>query len=177
MTRHQHGISALVLGYSKFTVLIEAALESAPQFTIQLYAMAVQQQSVTVIQMVSLPVSFLSLALASTVADELVRSDERDFHFRVKGKVLLFVTHLFILSSRLFAFALFTVSYKWWVISVLILHCTVITISDIVRLCRGRGCKGKAFLLVLFFCFHWLRDDVSTRIDDVCTRPKCNKRP
>ena len=175
MTRHQHGISALVLGYSKFTVLIEAALESAPQFTIQLYAMAVQQQSVTIVQMVSLPVSFLSLALASTVADELVRSDERDF--RVKDKVLLFVTHLFILSSRLFAFALFTVSYKWWVISVLILHCTVITISDIVRLCRGRGCKGKAFLLVLFFCFHWLRDDVSTRIDDVCTRPKCNKRP
>ena len=64
------------LGYSKFAVLAEAALESAPQFTIQLYAMAVQQQSVSIIQMVSLSVSFLSLALASTVADELVRSDE-----------------------------------------------------------------------------------------------------
>ena len=51
-----------LLGYSKIAVLAEAALESAPQFIIQLYAMAVQQQSVSIIQMVSLPVSFLSIA-------------------------------------------------------------------------------------------------------------------
>ena len=57
-----------VLKSSKFAVLAEAALESAPQFIIQLYAMVVQQESVTIVQMVSLPVSFLSLAWASIVA-------------------------------------------------------------------------------------------------------------
>ena len=51
-----------LLGFSKVGVLAEASLESAPQFIIQLNAMAVQQQSVSIIQMVSLPVSFLSIA-------------------------------------------------------------------------------------------------------------------
>ena len=157
---------------SKYAVLFEAALESAPQFIIQLYAMAVQQESVSMIQMVSLPVSFLSIAWGSTVADELIYSDLQDLNFSVKDRALSFVTHLFILNSRLFAVALFTVSYKWWVTSVLILHCTVITIPDIVRLCRGRRSNGEAFLLVSFFCLHWLRDDLSTRIDDEETENK-----
>ena len=33
----------------KFAVIVEAALESAPLFVIQLYAMAVQQESVTIV--------------------------------------------------------------------------------------------------------------------------------
>ena len=153
-----------LLDWTKFAVLAEAALESAPQFIIQLYAMVVQQESGTIIQMVSLPVSFLSLAWASSVADEFFHSVGEDLNFSVKDKVLSFSTHLFILSSRLFAVALFTVSYKWWVTSVLFLHCTVILIPDIVWLCRERGRdKGDAFLLVFFFCFQWLRDDFSIR--------------
>ena len=140
----------------KFAVLAEATLEAAPQFIIQLYATAVQQQSVSIIQMVSLPVSFLSLAWASTVADEFIHDYE---DFSVKERVLYFVTHLFILSSRLFAVALFTVSYKWWVISVLIFHSTVITICDRVWLCRTQ--RADRFESVLFCCLHWLRDDLS----------------
>ena len=145
-----------LLRVSKYAVLAEAALEAAPQFIIQLYAVAVQQQSVSIIQMVSLPVSFLNIAWASTVADELIQTDFRDLIFSMKDRVLLFVTHLFILSSRLFAVALFTVSYKWWVTSVLILHCTVITICDRVWLCND-----NLFWSILSFCFHWLRDDSS----------------
>ena len=145
-----------VLWWSKFGVLAEATLEAAPQFVIQLYATAVQQQSVSIIQMVSLPVSFLSLAWASTVGDEFIHDYE---DFSVKQRVLHFVTHLFILSSRLFAVALFTVSYKWWVISVLIFHSTVITICDRVWLCRSQ--RADRFESVLFFCLHWLRDDLS----------------
>ena len=149
-----------LLSLSKFAVLAEAALESAPQFIIQLYAMAVQQQSVSIVQMVSLPVSFLSIAWASTVADEFIHHDMYKGHlnFSVKDRVLLFVTHLFILSSRLFAVALFTISYKWWVTSVLILHCTVITICDIVWQRRDRD---DPFHLVMSFCLYWLRDDLS----------------
>ena len=148
---------------SAFAVLAEAAFESVPQFIIQLYAMVVQQQSVTIVQMVSLPVSFLSLASASTVADKLL--DGRDLNLSVKDKVLLFVTHLFILSSRLFAVALFTVSYKWWVTSVLILHCAVIMICDIIWFwwISGReDCNILGFFFI--FCFTWLRDDWSLRL-------------
>ena len=123
--------------------------------------MAVQQQSVSIIQMVSLPVSFLSIAWASVVADEFVHFDERHPTSSVKNKVILFVTHLFILSSRLFAVALFPVSYKWWVTSVLILHCTSITICDRVWLCRAQIADNDELLSVIFFCFHWLRDDLS----------------
>ena len=112
--------------------------------------------------MVSLPVSFLSLAWASTVDYEVLHSDG---HFRVKDKVLIFSTHLFILSIRLFAVALFTVSYKWWVTTVLIIHCTVITICDIVWLCRGRGRNEWEQLWEVFksffYWFHRLRDDFS----------------
>ena len=142
----------LLIG-TKFAVLTEATFESAPQFIIQLYAMAVQQESVSIVQMVSLPVSFLSLAWASTVADQLIHSDDGDLNFSVKDKVLHFVTHLFILSSRLFAVALFTVSFKWWVTSVLILHCTVITISNIVWDCRRSGQDRKYPLLGFIFFF------------------------
>ena len=142
-----------LLGFSKVGVLAEAALEAAPQFIIQLYAMAVQQQSVSIIQMVSLPVSFLSIAWGSTVADEFIHCDEGDLNFSVKDKVLHFVTHLFTLSSRLFAVALFTVSYKWWVTGVLIFHCTVITMYG--------GLWRSTHLSVICFCFHWLRDDLS----------------
>ena len=152
-----------LLDMSKLGVLAEASLEAAPQFIIQLYAMAVQQQSVSIVQMVSLPVSFLSIAWASTVADEFIHCDEGTLNFSVKDRVLLFVTHLFILSSRLFAVALFTISYKWWVTSVLILHCTVITICDRVWLCRALSAEsnGNLFESVVYFCLHWLRDDLS----------------
>ena len=148
----------------KFAVLAEATLEAAPQFIIQLYATAVQQQSVSIIQMVSLPVSFLSIAWGSTVADELIHIHLSNLNFTsVKHRALRYVTHLFILSSRLFAVALFTVNYKWRVIGVLIPHCTVITICDRVWLCTAQSADSNAnpFVSVLFFCFHWLRDDLS----------------
>ena len=149
-----------LLGFTKLAVLAEAAFEAAPQFIIQLYAMAVQQQSLSIIQMVSLPVSFLSLAWASTVFEVFLHCDEGGLNFgSVKDRVLLFVTHLFILSSRLFAVALFTVSYKWWVISVLILHCTVITICDRVNSVNS---KANRFESVMVSCLYWLRDDLSS---------------
>ena len=122
--------------------------------------MAVQQQSVTIVQMVSLPVSFLSLAWASTVFEVFLHCDEGGLNFgSVKDRVLLFVTYLFILSSRLFGVALFTVSYKWWVTSVLILHCTVITICERVNSVNS---KANRFELVMVSCLYWLRDDLSS---------------
>ena len=168
-----------LLSLSKFAVLAEAALESAPQFIIQLYAMAVQQQSVSIIQMVSLPLSFLSIAWASTVADDLLQTELGNLHLSVKDKVLLFVTHLFILSSRLFAVALFTVSYKWWVTGVLIFHCTVIIICDVILICGKELLVFVVFFLAFFnFCFCWLRDDGSVLyfVDKTIRREKDLRR-
>ena len=151
---------------ARYAVLVEAAFESAPQFIIQLYAMVVQQESVTIVQMASLPVSFLSLASASTVADKLLHRDRGHSNLSVKDIVLLFVTQLFILSSRLCAVALFTVCYKWWVTSVLFLHCSVIMLCDIFWIIWTFGTQDCS-LFVNFcctFCFSWLRDDWSLRI-------------
>ena len=63
--------------------------------------MAVQQESVSIVQMVSLPVSFLSMAWASIVADEFLHSDEGDLNFSVKDKVLHFVSHTVIFRELL----------------------------------------------------------------------------
>ena len=148
-----------LLEWSKFAFVIEATFQSAPQFIIQLHAIVVQQESVSIIQMVSLPVSFLSLAWASTVADD-VGPEVTDFN--VKNKLLLFSTHVFILSSRLFAIALFTVSFKWWVI-ILIFHCFVMVIYDIIWFCRfSNGVRAMA--PAILFCFQWLRDDITLTI-------------
>ena len=96
--------------------------------------MVVQQESVTIVQMVSLPVSFLSLAWASTVGDEII-------HYNAGGanagrnlihRLLCFTTHVFLLSSRLFVIALFNVRYKWWITNVLILHSMAIVVCDII---------------------------------------------
>lgn len=97
--------------HSNWARLVEAVLESAPQFVIQLYALSVQQEQVEIIQMISLPVSFLSLAWAFTAFD----SDDLGILGRcnVKQNVVLFVTYLFVLSSRLFAVTFFTITFKW----------------------------------------------------------------
>ena len=166
-----------LLVLSSFAGMAEAALESAPQFIFQLYAMTVQQESVTIVQMVSLPVSFFSLAWASVVTDGFCHGNGSNFS--LKDKVLLFVTHLFILSSQLFAVALFTVSYKWWVTGVLIFHCTVIIICDVIWICGRELLVFTVFYFACFnFCFHWLRDDRSALyfVDETIRREKDLRR-
>ena len=80
---------------------------------IQLYVMAVQHELVTIVQIISLPVSFLSLARASEVADEVFHYDDRrNDGLNMKNRLLHFATHLLLLSSRLFAAALVTASYN-----------------------------------------------------------------
>ena len=155
-----------LLHQSDVALLFEAALESAPQFIIQLYAMVVQQQSVTIVHMVSLPVSFLSLAWASTVGDEFI-------HYNAGGTN----AERNFLSSRLFVIALFTVRYKWWITKVLILHSMAIVVCDIICFFPLRQCNAKALeaarLIASYFCLHWLRDDIAVRIHEV---PRENRK-
>ena len=153
--------------HSNWARLVEAVLESAPQFIIQLYAMSVQQDPVKIIQMISLPVSFLSLAWAFTAFDSDDDSGILE-HCNVKQKVVLFVNYLFVLSSRLFAVTFFTVTYKWWIISVLMIHSVLILIVDTIWSYRiqasvfeGWSSYNAVIAPALVFCLTWLRDDMS----------------
>ena len=154
--------------------ILEAVLESAPQFIIQLYAMSVQQEPVKIIQMISLPVSFLSLAWAFTASD----SDNLGIleHCNVKQKVVLFVNYLFLLSSRLFAVTFFTITYKWWIISVLMIHNVLILILDTIWSNRINArdfevCSSCAAVITqaLFFCLYWLKDDMTLTRSNAAT--------
>ena len=164
---------------SNVALLFEGTFESAPRFIIQLYAMVVQQESVTIVQMVSLPVSFLSLAWASTVGDEFIHYNAggTDAGRNLIHRLLRFATHVFLLSSRLFAIALFIVRYKWWITKVLILHSMAIVVYDITWFYPRTQCNAKALeaarLIASHFCLHWLRDDIAVRIHEV---PRENRK-
>ena len=145
-----------VFMFDVFAPLIEAVLESAPQFIIQLYAISVQREPISVIQIISLAASFASYASTFTSVDEL-KTELRIIH-----KVMVFVVHLLLLSSRLFAIVYFTVSYKWWIMAVLGFHCIVVGIINCVT-AYNIDSYGFDFLTVvrlsLFTICHWLRDD------------------
>ncbi|PFX24740.1 uncharacterized protein LOC111331230 isoform X2 [Stylophora pistillata] len=132
-----------LLDHIAFAVLFEAVLESAPQFIIQLYAMSVQEEPVAYIQMISLPVSFFTLAWAFTATDEdiLIRYDiiSSGSELKVKHKVALYTTQLLLLSSRLFAICYFTVSYKcyyvktWYCLPVTVCVCVISVVGSTMR--------------------------------------------
>ena len=153
-----------VLYHMDFAVLFEAVFESAPQFIIQLYAISVQEEPAAIIHIISLPISFLTLAWAFTATDE--RSlDERKVipssgGLNVKHKLALYVTHLLLLSSRLFAICYFTVSYNWWVIAVLMFHSCVVLMAKFIQNRDKLECYACYFFSTIFFMgIHCLRDD------------------
>ena len=151
-----------VLRHVDLAVLFEAVLECIPQFIIQLYAVSVQEEPAAIIQIISLPISFLTLAWAFTATDKmsLVANDimPSSSYLNVKHQLVLYATHLLLLSSRLFAICYFTVSYKWWVIGVLMVHCCVMVIATVIQN-RDKDCYDAFFFTLLFMGIHSLRDD------------------
>ena len=153
-----------VLGYIFFAVLFEAVLECAPQFIIQLYAISVQEEPAAIIQIISLPISFLTLAWAFTATDKKSLAERKIIPssgaLKVKHQLALYATHLLLLSSRLFAICYFTVSYKWWVIGVLMVHCCVMLIEAVIQHIDKVNCHASAvFFILMFMGIHSLRDD------------------
>ena len=153
-----------VLSYIDVVLIFEAVLECAPQFIIQLYAISVQEEPAAIIQIISLPISFLTLAWAFTATDK--RSFKankimpRSSYLNVKHQLALFATHLLPLRSRLFAICYFTVSYKWWVIGVLMFHSCAVLIVTVIQNKNDVDCDAFFVLLILLFMsIHFLRDD------------------
>ena len=144
--------------YSEAAALFEAVLESAPQFVIQLYVISIQHESVSVIQWISLPISLLSLVWTFT-------SDEITSDIHVKHCCFLFVTNLFLVSSRLFAVSYFTVSYKWWIISVVMLHSISMMLAGYIchngrpHILPFRSIRDAVDFICRKFCVQWLKDD------------------
>ena len=78
-----------------------------------------------------------------------------------RHQVALYVTHLLVLSSRLFAICYFTDSYKWWVIAVLMFHSCVVVIATVIQNGDKVDCDCDASnvsLAILFMGIHCLRE-------------------
>ena len=153
-----------VLDYIDSAVLLEAVLECAPQFIIQVYAISVQEEPAAIIQIISLPISFLTLAWAFTATDKWSLVENKiipsSSYLNVRHQLALYATHLLLLSSRLFAICYFTISYKWWVIGVLMVHCCVIQMAIVIQI-RNVDCDDAIDLsaFLLHMGIHSLRDD------------------
>ena len=151
------------LSGTQVAVIVESLLESAPQFVLQLYVASVQEEPLEVIQILSIPVSFLSLVWTFTTTDTII-FEEIATTWKVKHRIALLVTHLLLVSSRLLAICYFAVSYKWLVIVVFLVHGLVITTVD--SICdhkqEGGHCSfSRGIRSVFYFFIHWLRDDIT----------------
>ena len=147
--------------------MFEAILESAPQFIIQLYATIVQQEQVSTIQMVSLCVSFLSLAWTSTNADVWCFAavgnslNKKYSPKKLITKTFFLISQIIHLSSRLFAITFFAVAFKWWIVAVVMFH--NIAIASVALLGFRADNQSCHFYTPIFMflhgVFYWIRDD------------------
>ena len=151
--------------------MFEAILESAPQFIIQLHATIIQQEQVSTIQIVSLCVSFVSLAWTSASADvwRFLTASKLSAPSQFIAKVVFFISQLFHLSSRLFAITFFTVGFAWWIIAVLVLHNIIMAFVRVwvdITTFRPGGCCDCDCSICVNCCLmpvaclvYWIRDD------------------
>ncbi len=109
----------VLLHHIDLAVMFESLCESLPQLIIQLYAMSVQEEPVELIQIISLHVSFLSLAWSTTIFDEMSYNNFIG-NLKLKLKLVLVLLNTFFMACVVFSYCYFIVSYKWWVISVLL---------------------------------------------------------
>ena len=153
-----------VLTYIEMAVVFESVLESAPQFLIQIYVVLFLDQEVKLIQMISLPISFVSLVWASTIVDKMLHESVGGVgNLHLARRVGFFVANLFSLGIRLFVILFFTVSYKWWIVVAMLSHNFVMLTLDIILCYKNLGkCElGMAFFAIFNFCLYWLKDNVS----------------
>ena len=145
----------------------EAILESAPQFIIQLYATIVQQEQVSTIQMVSLCVSFLSLAWTLTNADVWCFAavgnslNKKYSPKKFITKTFFLISQIFHLSSRLFAITFFSVAFKWWIVVVVMFHnIAIVSVALWVFRADNQPCEiCTPIFMFLHGVFYWIRDD------------------
>ncbi|XP_028412285.1 uncharacterized protein LOC114535098 [Dendronephthya gigantea] len=112
---------------------LEVGIELAPQFILQFYAAMIQSREVSVIQIVSLTITFLRIGWCYANVNE-------DCTFKVCFGGLISV------AARVFAYALFAVALGPWVVLVIALHMILTCIIQ-------RSHRVRAFGYV---CLSWL---------------------
>lgn len=146
-----------VLQSAKLCSWFEALTESAPQFLIQLYVASTLEEPVSAIQVISLTVSFLNLVWCFQAWDEEYKTD-----MACKHKFALFITHLLLLSARLFAITYFIVAFKWWYTGVVFLHFIFVAILYSVRddardiIENDESTCAKLFSFIIISSIIWL---------------------
>ena len=133
--------------------------------------MSVQEKPIEIIQIISLPVSFLCLVWAFTVNEGMFYAEETTFsELNLKHKVFRFAVNLFIFSSRLFAITFFIVSYKWWIVIVFAFRFVLVMVLVLLFNTRlscmsGIATAGKlaimcflAAVLIIYTILYWLKD-------------------
>ena len=155
-----------ILSESHVYVMLESLFESAPQFLIQLYIINVQEEPATVIQIISLPVSFLSVAWAFATVDDVFldmdKSERNGDTPKVSYKFTFFLTQVLLLSGRLVSICYFTLVFQQWVWVALFYHTCLLAIGDTVWLCiRSCACTFWTPFAIFFWAgvFNSLRDD------------------
>ena len=146
--------------FSKVASYVEASVESAPQFIIQLYVMVVQKEAIGTIQIISLLSSFTSIVVAFTISEGLFYDKKGLFELlNLKEKISTFLLNAFFLSSRLFAITFFIVSYRWWIVSIFVLRFFFIASLVAAKGIRRHMNLRKLYaILIMFFSVYWLKD-------------------
>ena len=127
--------------------MVEGLLESAPQLIIQVYVMLEQSENISVIQMISAPISFLSLTWMIT-STEVFRKFTNN-NLKLLHNLVIFICNVGIIAARTLAIIFFTLAFPWWLFLVFVTHCFIIITSGY---CLWRS-KRKQDLLVFIFAY------------------------
>lgn len=119
--------------------------------------------------MILIVVFFLSLVWIFIIVDQwcFLFLNSINVDIGLKVKIILYLLQLLLLGSCLFVIMYFIVSFKWWIIMVLMIYLIFMVVIrcfvDIGYLkisfdCCCECCKNCLVVLVVY-CFYWIRDD------------------
>lgn len=106
--------------------MVEGLLESAPQLIIQLYVMLKTSEQISLIQMISAPISLLSLTWMITCME--VFREFSNTNMKFLHNFVIFVSNLCIMAARTVALVAFCHAFPWWLSLVLCAHCFLVNV-------------------------------------------------
>lgn len=127
--------------------MVEGLLESAPQLIIQLYVMLEKSENIELIQIISAPISFLSLTWMITSME--VFREFANYNMKLLYNLVIFLSNVGIIAARTLAITFFTLAFPWWLFLVFCAHCLIINACGFV-LWRS---KRKQDMFVFIFAY------------------------
>lgn len=108
--------------------MVEGLLESAPQLIIQLYVMlkTASGEQISLIQMISAPISLLSLTWMITSME--VFREFSNTNMKFLHNFVIFISNLCIMAARTVALVAFSLAFPWWPSLVLCAHCFLVNV-------------------------------------------------